>query len=383
MVVYTTIADVIGQSQENIKTRLDYYICRSGIKYFFYLLLFFAPAYSFAQKPPKDLAPNGSFETSRRKKNNLITNAIPWKNFNTVDYYREPFKNDTSQYKGARTGVAYCGLRFQKGYKEFPYVKLLQPLKAGVSYKFEMFIKLSYWSDVSLRSFGVFFGQNPYKIGEKLDSSNAIILYNRKGLYENGAWIRIGGTYVAKGKEKFITIGNYAEKVKKDFVKLNPFKIEFMKSEAYYFLDDVSLQEGVDPTGVVIQEPIVYYEDTIFKPGVKFDLGAPVLLNNVFFESSQSEFLYESLTQLDKFVKYLEDHPDAEIQIIGHTDDKVRKSKKISKARAEAVCEYLISKDAINNLYFKGLGSAIPIAPNDTEEGRAKNNRVEFMIIKE
>jgi OOP family OmpA-OmpF porin len=357
---------------------------RQSIRCFFYLLLLFAPGYSLAQKSPQNLVPNGSFETFRKKNNNLITNAIPWKNFNTVDYYKEPFKNDTSRFKGAHAGKAYCGLRFQKGYKEFPYVKLQQPLKAGVSYKFEMYIRLSYWSNVSLKSFGVHIGQNPYKIGEKLDSTNFINLYNRKGLSDNSAWIRVGGTFVAKGKEKFITIGNYSEKVKKDFVKLNPYKIEFIKSEAYYFLDDVSLQEGFDPkTGNILQEPIVYYHDTVFKPGVKFDVGTPVLLNNVFFETGESIFGYESLTQLDKFVAYLEDHPDAEIQIVGHTDDKVRKSQKIAKARAQAVCEYLISKDVLNKLYFKGLGSSIPIAPNDTEEGRAKNNRVEFIILQE
>lgn len=350
-------------------------------RYIVKLILLFITTVGFSQK--KNLVPNGSFETSRNKRSNLITNAIPWKNFNTVDYYKEPFKNDTSRFKGARTGKAFTGLRFQKNYKEFPYVKLLQPLKAGVSYKFEAYIRLSYWSNISLKSFGVHFGQNPYKAGEKIDSINSIELYNRKGLNGNGDWIRIAGTFIAKGKEKYITIGNYSDKVKKDFVRLNPFKIEFIKSEAYYFLDDVSLVEGVDSSGVVIQEPLVYYEDTVFKPGIKFSVGTPVLLNNVFFEPTGSEFSYESLTQLDKFVAYLEDHPDAEIQIIGYTDDRVRRAKKVSKARAQAVCEYLISKDAINKLYFKGLGSTFPIAPNDTEENRAKNNRVEFVILKE
>jgi len=347
------------------------------------MLVAFSKEYVIAQKVPQNLVPNGSFETSRKKNNNLITNAIPWKNFNSVDYYKEPFKNDTSRFKGARTGNAYGGLRFQKGYKEFPYVKLLQPLKAGVSYKFEAYVRLSYWSNVSLKSLGVFIGQNPYKIGEKLDSTNTIILYNKKGLSDKGAWIRIGGTFVAKGKEKVITIGNYSEKVKKEFVKLNPYKIEFIKSEAYYFLDDVSLKEGVDPTGNVIQEPLVYYEDTIFKRGKKIEAAQPVLLNNVFFEPGRSEFSYESLTQLDKFITYLEDHPESEIEISGYTDNKVRKAKKISRARAEAVCEYLVSKDVLNKLYFKGLGSTMPIASNDTEEGRARNNRVEFTIIKE
>ena len=44
--------------------------------------------------------------------------------------------------------------------------------------------------------------------------------------------------------------------------------------------------------------------------------------------------------------------------------------------------EYLIKKGVQNKLYFKGMGSEQPIADNKTDEGKSKNRRVEFQIIK-
>ena len=73
-----------------------------------------------------------------------------------------------------------------------------------------------------------------------------------------------------------------------------------------------------------------------------------------------------------------------EVQINGHSDNVGSKSKnqKISEQRAREVFEYLIKKGVQNKMYFKGYGSILPIATNDTPEGQAKNRRVEFEIIK-
>ena len=54
----------------------------------------------------------------------------------------------------------------------------------------------------------------------------------------------------------------------------------------------------------------------------------------------------------------------------------------MSELRAREVFEYLIKKGVQNKMYFKGFGSSQPVASNDTDEGKAKNRRVEFQIIK-
>ena len=96
------------------------------IKYCFLAFYVFGTFSVFAQDAyEKNYIPNGSFENYRKKSGN-IKNAIPWQQIASVDYYQSPLSNDTSLYKGARTGDCYAGMRYQKKYKEFLQVKLAE-----------------------------------------------------------------------------------------------------------------------------------------------------------------------------------------------------------------------------------------------------------------
>ncbi|MBN8703865.1 MAG: OmpA family protein [Bacteroidetes bacterium] len=342
-------------------------------------LVFCAPILYRAQT---NLLPNPSFEVFKSK-SKLITSALPWKNLNSVDYYREPFKADTSKYKGAHSGVGYGGIRFQKAYKEFLFTKLQQPLKKGTVYYFETYVRLSFWSNASIKSFGAYFSKTNYKTSDKVDSSNSVVTFIKKGLFDNDKWIKISGTFRASGGEKIITIGNFTDNFKKEFTKLKPFKIEFVKSEAYYFIDDLLLTEYKDTSKLAKLETFKLLEDTVFKKGITFKQGQIVLLDNVKFEPNQADLLLESTLQMDKFIDYLENHPDSEVEIIAHTDNSVSRkvAKKLSKARAKAIAEYLASRDVLNKLYIKGLGSDYPLYLEDKDA--SKNDRVEFVVIKE
>ncbi len=121
--------------------------------------------------------------------------------------------------------------------------------------------------------------------------------------------------------------------------------------------------------------------DTSFAP----KLGKPLVLKNIVFELNKSNLLEQSYVELDKLVKYLKRNPTLKISIVGYTDNigKEEDNINLSKARAKAVADYLI-KNSINknNINYKGLGSSNPIAVNTTEDGRQKNRRVEFEIIK-
>ena len=83
-------------------------------------------------------------------------------------------------------------------------------------------------------------------------------------------------------------------------------------------------------------------------------------------------------------MQYLLKNPSVEIQINGHSDSGGLnyKNQKMSELRAREVFEYLIKKGVQNKMYFTGFGSTQPVASNDTDEGKAKNRRVEFQIIK-
>ena len=82
----------------------------------------------------------------------------------------------------------------------------------------------------------------------------------------------------------------------------------------------------------------------------------------------------------------IQQHPEIEvIEVQGHADDvgTPQVNKQISDRRAEAVRGWLVKKGIDpKRLAAHGYGSAVPLAPNTTEEGRAKNRRVQFVITK-
>ncbi|GAB4048439.1 OmpA family protein [Spirosoma litoris] len=113
--------------------------------------------------------------------------------------------------------------------------------------------------------------------------------------------------------------------------------------------------------------------------------GAVIPLNNIFFDTGKAELRPESSPELDRLVTNLNEAPKMTIEVRGHTDNTGSNeiNNKLSQDRADAVREYFISKGIEpDRIASKGLGESKPIATNDTEEGRQKNRRVEFVIVK-
>jgi outer membrane protein OmpA-like peptidoglycan-associated protein len=353
------------------------------------LAIFMVSMVVFAQQPTeiiKNIVPNGSFENYRKKSGN-IKQAIPWQQIASVDFYQEPISNDTSSQKGAKTGSCYAGLRFQKKYKEFLQVKLAEPLHRGTTYEFEMYVRLAFWSNASLKSFGALFTKMGYKSKNDVVRAALIDSVSKKSSFINGYhWFKISGKYLADGGEKYVTIGNFSPNVKKDMVRMNVFKLGF--KEAYYFVDDISMvkaKEAVEKVKVEIVGSFnVDAQDSVLEVKKDVKVGEKIALKNIFFENGHYYLLPESYSELNKLAQYLLRNPTMEVQINGHSDNVGSKGKnqKISEQRAREVFEYLIKKGVQNKMYFKGYGSSLPIASNDDDIGRAKNRRVEFEIIK-
>ena len=119
---------------------------------------------------------------------------------------------------------------------------------------------------------------------------------------------------------------------------------------------------------------------------VPFEVGQTVRLNNLFFDFNKSVLKSESFAELDRLVALLRASPKMEVEISGHTDNVGNDgtNKTLSINRANAVREYVVSKDiSAKRLKTIGYGKTKPLAPNDTEEGRAQNRRVEFTILKQ
>ena len=103
----------------------------------------------------------------------------------------------------------------------------------------------------------------------------------------------------------------------------------------------------------------------------------------VLFGFDQSDLSADARNSLDKLVKVLDGYPDTDIEIQGHTDSSgsLTYNQALSERRASAVANYLISNNVpVSRLTVIGYGENLPKYLNDTEDGRAQNRRVEFLI---
>jgi OOP family OmpA-OmpF porin len=350
-----------------------------------YLFLLSGPVLRAQTSIEKNLVPNGSFENFKKRSGN-IKSALPWMGIASVDYYQQPLKNDTGRCKGARTGDCYAGLRFQKKYKEFIEVKLAESLKRGNNYQFECSIRLAFWSNAQLKSFGVYFSKAGMKAVTFPEKDYIVDTVAKKGaLHGDFCWFKVKGTYRASGGEKFITIGNFSQNVRADMAKINLFKPGF--KEAYYFVDDVSLKwikPKEEEVKIVYVDSIKYEKDSVLQVRADAHVGEKITLK-ISFDMGKAYILPESMPELNKVAQYLFRHPNLTIRINGHSDNSGsgRRNMRISEERARAVFEYLINKGVQNKMLYKGYGDTMPYADNGTEDGRARNRRVEFEILKE
>ena len=117
----------------------------------------------------------------------------------------------------------------------------------------------------------------------------------------------------------------------------------------------------------------------------KVEPDATIVLNNIFFEFDKATLKSESFPELNRMVDLMKNKSAMTVEISGHADatGPEEYNMKLSESRAKAVSNYLIQKsigkERISVTFF---GETKPIETNDTKEGRSKNRRVEFKIIK-
>jgi OOP family OmpA-OmpF porin len=107
-----------------------------------------------------------------------------------------------------------------------------------------------------------------------------------------------------------------------------------------------------------------------------------VALYDVFFDTDKDVVKSESQPTLEEIAKLLKGEPSLRLHVVGHTDNqgKVEYNLDLSRQRAASVVRELAKIGiAVNRLDSFGCGLYSPVAPNATEDGRAKNRRVELV----
>ena len=153
--------------------------------------------------------------------------------------------------------------------------------------------------------------------------------------------------------------------------KYEIFILGFHDSTSYSTLDIPALR------------PNLFYTHS-FKEDIQFEPPKSFILDNCNFETGKANLEPDAYKALDDLVDYLNRKDDEKIEIGGHTDNvgSAPANLKLSEDRANTVRAYLLTKGiSPDRVTAKGYGATVPIADNNTSEGRAENRRTEVTIL--
>lgn len=144
---------------------------------------------------------------------------------------------------------------------------------------------------------------------------------------------------------------------------------------------DLSSSQNIDlGQGSTRRSQLVVPEITV----ISGEIGEVINLNNIFFQTGKSTLLPASYAELNRIGKFMADHPNIRIEIVGHTDNQGsdQLNRVLSNDRALSVAYNLQGQQVRSNrIRAVGFGATKPVAPNTTDSGRAANRRVEFRIV--
>jgi outer membrane protein OmpA-like peptidoglycan-associated protein len=117
---------------------------------------------------------------------------------------------------------------------------------------------------------------------------------------------------------------------------------------------------------------------------LKFEIGAKIVLKNIYYDVAKATLRDESVAELDRLVNIMDQNPTLVVEIGGHTDSDGSESynQRLSQARSQSVVDYLLDAGiAEDRMVAKGYGELEPIVPNDTKENKQLNRRTEFKVL--
>lgn len=273
--------------------------------------------------------------------------------------------------QGPYHGNAYVGLYAYgpKDYREYVQGELKEKLKKNAKYAVSVRISLSEKSKYAVDELGFLLTNKKLDLGTKRNIPHSLMVKNGNSHYlgiiartyfkDKKRWMELKGEYLANGSERYITFGNFKGNRRTDKNSTG----QNLKTVSYYYVDLISVQE--------IGKRYNHDEIYVFE-GLNFDVDG-------FSINSQVE------EQLKPLVDYLKKNPEVNIAIYGHTDNIGSKeyNKKLSERRAKTISLYLVDNGLSPfRIAWQGYGDERPLLTNNTEEGREKNRRVEFIISK-
>lgn len=247
-------------------------------------------------------------------------------------------------------------------YAEYLQGELTKELTAGQTYSFKYQVSLAENSGRAINGLGAYFSSEKlaFENNKALDFTPQI--KSNTTISQESGWVTVEGQFTAKGGEKFVTIGAFegsftVEKTVED-LKENDYK------KAYYYVYGPNLVAG---------RKFADFDEIL--------AGNHVIFLTLNFETGKSNITPDSYDELNACVRFLENHPEVNIQIDGHTDatgtDAINLP--LSKDRAAAVKTYMTNKGiAGDRISTEGYGSSQPLFTET--ENDVRNRRIELYI---
>lgn len=290
----------------------------------------------------------------------------------------------------ALDGEAYAGLILFSGsktnYREYLQTKLSRPLSSGEMVCIEVWISPAEKAKYVCDGFGVILSKEMLSTTKsgllpaeaQMDNPKLHIMDDTEG------WTLLSSSYIARGAEEYLTMGNFRpDKNMKILIRTEDQGAVSSNNFAYLFIDQVSVTPVSSKADCSCTTDEIALD--VKDPPAQLMESDLVEFRNVLFEFDKSELDEVSTKELENVAKQLRRTSSLFLEIIGHTDliGNAEYNLDLSRERAEMVISFLVKKGvAENRLSIRYHGSAMPIADNESKEGRALNRRVEFEIRK-
>lgn len=145
-----------------------------------------------------------------------------------------------------------------------------------------------------------------------------------------------------------------------------------------------AFNDGMNYSLTIVESQTMKQEVVADAAAMRNDLAATgkTIVHGIYFDTASSTIKPESEPALVEMVKLLNGSPALKVYVVGHTDNvgSVESNLGLSADRAASVVKALAARGiAASRLKSGGVGPYSPVASNDTDEGKAKNRRVEFV----
>jgi OmpA-OmpF porin, OOP family len=370
------------------------------IKTCIFILAIFWTNFALAQTKSQNLVANGSFEEKAYCPSNFnqqqLKSVSSWSQLNegTPDHFHRCSEKvgvpkNIFGYQEAQEGDSYIGMAVyspsQRNYREYLTSKLVRPLLAGEMVCIEMYISTADYSKYVTDDFGLILSNEKLKqdrnqvIAQRYTLGNPAL--HMLDAFED--WVLISDVYTALGGEEFVTVGCF--RIDKELKILSRTKESGAKEDnkwSYVYVDNVSVKSIGKREECSCENDII--RSMVVDPPLELSEYDKVKLDAIYFDFDKDELTEESIKELEELYGLLRKNKAMYIEIDGHTDiiGNGEYNIGLSQRRAERVIDYLVKKGiAKDRLTIKAYGSTLPAAENETEEGRARNRRVEFQVL--